>query len=180
MSPYDPLDYITRIHKAKYKQAILPILLIVITFVINHFFLLEELKYVALLGLIWYALLFLCFRVGRIGYPESDEAKVLSPLHGKATVLNEHQLIITKSIFHPVEIRCPIQKAQITLEWSAQPVFFEERCELSAKLIGFKFGKTKCKITVGEEYMLKIADNEKVIAGKSVLFERKESNESGD
>lgn len=178
MSECNPIDHINRIQKIKYKQALLPIILIVASFLISFFYENEMLKYAALFGLIWYVWIFMQFKIIKIPLPENSENSLLSPITGKVIDLNEAELLLKKSWLNSVEIRCIGKNEKITINWTKEPVLFESDCSLPGRLIGFVKGKTICKITFPKHYELNVVCGQKIEAGNCILKKKEEDGKA--
>ena len=97
MLEYTPVEYLTKIQKLKYKAAIFPILLVIISFGLNMIFELDQVKYLSIIGLIWYILIIIQFRVRRNYPPESETDIILSPIYGKITKIEDNSITIIKA-----------------------------------------------------------------------------------
>lgn len=168
MSEYTPVKYLTKIQKLKYKAAIFPILLVVISFVLNMFFELDQAKYLSIIGLIWYIFIIIQFRVRRNYPPESETEIVLSPIYGRVSKIENNSITIKKGFFQSADIRYLGQNIEVKID-SRKVIYFEEQPTLNGKLIGVVPSSAMCicKIPVGWKIEINIDD--KVIAGETIL-----------
>ncbi|MCF7793482.1 MAG: hypothetical protein K9N09_07005 [Candidatus Cloacimonetes bacterium] len=173
MNTLNPVEIINKIQTAKYKKIALPILLVITSFIINHFYQFEETRYIAIVGLIWYVFIFMQFKVNRVGNVEEDT--ICSPLSGKITDVSKQQIIITKSWFDSSDIRFSGLDENI-LFWAKKPVILEDS-DISGKLIGYTIGRNSCKIEFDEEWETLVEIGQKVISGDPILKKRENDGE---
>ena len=168
MSEYTPVEYLTKIQKLKYKAAIFPILLVIISFGLNMIFELDQAKYLSVIGLIWYILIIIQFRVRRNYPPESETEIMLSPINGKVFKIEENSITIKKGFFQAADIRYSGQNVEIKID-SPKMTFFEEQPILIGKLIGIVSSSAMCICKIPENWDIQITIGDKVIAGETIL-----------
>ena len=168
MSEYTPVEYLTKIQKLKYKAAIFPILLVIISFGLNMIFELDQAKYLSIIGLIWYILIIMQFRVRRNVPPESELKIILSPIYGKVTKIDDNCITIKKGFFQPADIRYAGQNFDVIIQ-SKQAIFFEEQPSLAGKLIGVISSSAICICKIPEEWKVEINIGDNVVAGETIL-----------
>jgi len=170
MDKLNPQDYINSIQKQKHLVALGPIILVTITFIINHFYRVDEVKYIALLGLIWYIFNFVIHKINMPISTEGTTGFVFSPINGKIKKIEENKITISKNFWHPVDIRNVSVEQNIMIKFSGkQPHFFEDFSADVGKLIGYKSGKLTCEILLPDDFSINVTSSQKVIAGVSVL-----------
>lgn len=170
MNNLNPQEIINKIQKEKYKKLVWPILLVVLSFIINNVFQIHQTKYAALIGLLWYLLIFMQFKVNK-SVPEAEEHSVSSPITGKIIEKSEVQIVIEKSCFDTIDVRC-VNNENLEITWQKQPIFFNKNCDMPNQLIGFSTGKNRCKIKFGSEWMCDSELGRKILAGDSILIKR--------
>ncbi len=168
MSDLNPIDIINKIQTAKYRKIALPILLVIASFILNHFYQIEETKYIALLGLIWYIFIFMQFKVNRVG--NVGENIICSPISGKVVKVSNSQILIKKSWFDSIDIRFS-GLDENCLFWAKKPVILKNG-KTTGKLTGYTVGKNSCKIEFGEEWEVIVEVGQKLISGDSILKKR--------
>ncbi len=174
MNDQDSISNISRIQKAKFKRALIPILIVIISFILNGLYNYEIIKYFALSGLIWYLWIFFQFKINKIFISEDKKNAVLSPISGKVIDLNEANIKIKKSIFNTAEIRCSSGDEKISIQWSKKPVIFEMNCNDAGKLIGYITGTTIFEINFPSDYKLNVVCGQKITAGEEILLKRED------
>ena len=168
MSNYTPVEYLTKIQKLKYKAAIFPILLVVISFVLNILFELDQAKYLSIIGLIWYIFIIIQFRVRRNYPPESETEIVLSPIYGRVTKIENNSITIKKGVFQAADIRYPGQNIEVKID-SRKVTYFEEQPTLTGKLIGVVSSSAMCICEILDDWKIEINIGNKVVAGETIL-----------
>lgn len=168
MSEYTPVEYLTKIQKLKYKAAIFPILLVFISFGLNMIFELDQAKYLSIIGLIWYILIIIQFRVRRNYPPESETEIILSPIYGKVIKIEDNLISIKKSFFQAADIRYSGQNIEVKIN-SKKVTYFEEHPTLTGKLIGVVSSSTMCICEIPENWSIQINVDDKVVAGETIL-----------
>ena len=168
MSEYTPVEYLTNIQKLKYKAAIYPILLVIISFGFNMIFELDQAKYLSIIGLIWYIFIIIKFRVRRNFPPESEIEIILSPIYGKITKIEDNFITIKKGIFNSADIRFAGQNIKVKII-SKQVNYFEERPTIAGRLIGIISSSAICICEIPEDWKIEINSGDKVVAGESIL-----------
>ena len=164
MSEYTPVECLTKIQKLKYKAAIFPILLVVISFILNLFFELDQAKYLSIFGLIWYIFIIIQFRVRRNYPPESETEIILSPIYGKVTKIENNSITIKKGVFQSADIRYPGQNIEVKID-SRKVTYFEEQPALTGKLIGVLPTPAICICEIPDDWKIEIDIDDKAISG---------------
>ena len=175
MDKLNPLNYISAINKQKYLASLWPIILVLITFIINHFYQVDEVKYVALFGLLWYMFTFTIYKINKPIPPEKTIGSVFSPLNGKITKIENNRIFITKNLWHSVDIRSATseQNAEIIFH-GKQPILWEDFSSEIGKLIGYKIGKLICEILLPDEFSISVSASQKVISGHTILASKED------
>ena len=166
---YNPIEYLTKIQNLKYRTAMLPIIIVVVSFGINMIFKVDIVKYCALLGLIFYIFVMMCYRIKKQAPPEIPDTAILSPIHGKIFQIDANRIKIKKHILEAADLRCS-SKENIEIEFSKSRLFrFEDDCNMPGKLIGIIPHSVICTITIPENYKIEVSPGEKVEAGETIL-----------
>lgn len=168
MSDYTPVEYLSKIHKLKYKAAIFPILLVILSFGLNILFELDQVKYLSIIGLIWYILIIIKFRIRRNYPPESESEIVLSPIYGKVIKIEDSFITIKKGIFQSADIRYAGQNIEVRIK-SKRVSYFEEQPSLVGKLIGIVSSSAICICKIPKDWKIDIISGDKVVAGETIL-----------
>ncbi len=168
MSNYTPVEYLTKIQKLKYKAAFFPILLVVLSFVINLIFKLDHLKYFAIIGLIWYIFTIIRFRVRKNYPPESETEILLSPIYGKITKISKNSVTIKKGLYQAVDIRYTGQGNEVKII-SKNVNYFENEPTLAGKLIGIVSASAVCVCEISEDWKIEVSLGDKVVSGETIL-----------
>lgn len=168
MSEYTPVEYLTNIQKLKYKAAIFPILLVFISFGLNLLFEIDQAKYLSVIGLIWYILIIIQFRVRRNYPPESETEIILSPIYGRVTKIENNSITIMKGVFQAADLRYSGQNIELKIN-SKKVTYFEEQPTLTGKLIGVVSSSATCICEIPAGWKIEINIDDKVIAGETIL-----------
>ena len=168
MSNYTPVEYLTKIQKLKYRAAIFPILLVIISFGLNMIFELDQAKYLSIIGLIWYIFIIIQFRVRRNYPPESETEIILSPIYGKVTKIEDNSIAIKKGFFQAADIRYSGQNIEVKID-SPKVIYFEKQPTLTGKLIGVVSSSATCVCEIPKGWNIEINLGDKVVAGETIL-----------
>ncbi len=168
MSNYTPVEYLSKIQKLKYKSAIFPILLVFFSFGINMIFEIDQAKYFSIIGLLWYILIIMKFRVSKSYPPENKNEIILSPIYGKVTKIEDRFITIKKGIFQSADIRYAGQNIEVRIK-SNRVSYFENQTALAGKLIGVVSSSAICICKIPKDWKIDIISGDKVIAGETIL-----------
>ena len=168
MSKYTPIEYLTKIQKLKYKAAILPILLVIISFGLNMIYVIDLAKYFSVIGLFWYIFIIIQFRVTRNHPPEIEAEIILSPIYGKVTKIEDGFITIKKGLFQSADIRYAGKNIEVKIK-SKMMNYFEEQPSLSGRLIGIISSSAICICKISEDWKIEINIGDKVVAGETIL-----------
>ncbi len=168
MSNYTPVEYLSKIQKRKYKAAIFPILLVILSFGLNILFELDQVKYLSIIGLVWYIFIIMKFRVRRNYPPESKFEIILSPIYGKITKIEDSLITIKKGIFQSADIRYTGQNIEVRIK-SNRVSYFEDQTTLAGKLIGIVSSSAICICKIPKNWKIDIISGDKVVAGETIL-----------
>lgn len=108
MRDCNPQQVLLAISRIKYRKALIPLIIVIGAFFIQMSSGNPNLRYLSLLGLIYYLFLLLIFRVNR--YPvEPDDTTVLSPVNGKVIKIESDEsgeiIFINKNFLQAADIR---------------------------------------------------------------------------
>ncbi len=168
MVDYTPIEYLTKIQKLKYRAAILPVLLVIFSFGLNMIYEIDQAKYFSVIGLFWYILIIIQFRVTRNHPPEIEAEIILSPIYGKVTKIEDGFITIKKGLFQSADIRYAGQNIQVKIK-SKKVNYFEEQPSLSGRLIGVISSSAICICDIPEVWKIEINIGDKVVAGETIL-----------
>ncbi|MEA2096791.1 MAG: hypothetical protein U9P73_08900 [Candidatus Cloacimonadota bacterium] len=168
MSEYTPVEHLTKIQKLKYRAAFFPILLVIISFVLNMIYGIDQTKYLSIFGFIWYLIIIIQFRVRRNYPPESKTEIALSPIYGKVSKIEDRSITIKKGFFQSADIRYAGQNIEVTIR-SKQAKYFEDQPSLAGRLIGVISSSGICICGIPEGWKIELNVGDKVTAGESIL-----------
>jgi hypothetical protein len=179
MEKYTPTENLLKIQKMKYKEAIIPILLVFSGFAINYINPYSFVKFMSLLGLIGFLFISLKYRIKKNIPPEGNDC--YSPVYGviKEVDRDDGKIIINKRFFSPADFRCVFTDQNIDLHvQKGKLTLFESNCSLPGKLIGILplSALITCKIPL--EYEITVNTDQSVIAGETIIAIKKTANEN--
>jgi len=171
MERYNPTEYLLKIQKIKYSNASIAIILILAGFAINFIYPLSFVKYLSLLGLIFYIIISLKYHIKK-NIPPEEENIVLSPIYGFIKEIDHESniIVIKKRIFSPADFRCGTDDENIQFEIeSGELTTFEDHSKIPGKLIGILplSALIICRLT--NDYEILIQENRKVASGETVI-----------
>ncbi|HOD52958.1 MAG TPA: hypothetical protein PKJ08_00385 [Candidatus Cloacimonadota bacterium] len=189
---HNPLEFINRIQKEKYKMLAIPIIVIVINFAVKMFIGVDFVKYISAVAMALYLIILWLYRLSHPNI-EINESNLLAPVNGKILEIKKiedgFQLIILKNWFQSSEIRTmsnldlinEIEKTDqacfmVKGVWSK--IFTEKNPHLQGQLIGVAPGKCMAYINIPDTYEISARLNDQLEAGVSILATSK--NASGD
>lgn len=160
-------DTLLFIHKTKYRFAIIPLALVAGGFILDSALHVSWSRWVTLAGLIGYVVLQMAFRLRRSRPAQYDHPVVLSPLYGKITAVDGHQITIAKGLFHPADI-CA-SRAQFSREgMHVTPQADQEQ----GTLIGAIPGTKVLQCTIPEGFRIIVQPGTAVKAAETILAEQ--------
>lgn len=119
MNDYNPPKNLLAIAKIKFKWALLPIGIIVISLALQMLYDIGNLRYLSIFALLYYLVLLLLFRIDKAIGP-AEENELLSPIHGKVIAIHEQDkenlIVIRKLFHHPADLRLSDDNDLIDLE----------------------------------------------------------------
>lgn len=175
MEKYNPTDYLIKIQKIKYSEAIIPILLVFFSFAINFIKPDSFVKYLSLLGLLGFFFISFKYRI-RKNIPPQEPDVVLSPVYGIINDLDisTNTFKIRKGIFTPADYRYPGETEKVEFKLTkGNRTLFETTSHLAGKLIGILPLAAEISCKLPEELEIKVKAGQKVIAGETILAVRK-------
>jgi len=175
MEKYNPTEYLLKIQKIKYSKASIAIILIFAGFAINFIYPLSFVKYLSLLGLIFYIIISLKYHIKK-NIPPEEQNIVLSPIYGiiKEIDLNTKSITIKKSILSPADFRCGTDDKNIKFEIEfGELTNFEDHSKIPGKLTGILplSALVICRLT--NVYEIVIQENQKVVSGETVIARKR-------
>jgi hypothetical protein len=106
LEKYNPIAVITKIQKTKYKFVMIPIILVIFSFVSEKYIGEEISKNLALIGLISYLLITFLFKINhRYQIAEGAEPQLVFPITGKIIGKEDNYLSIKKAPFSLADVR---------------------------------------------------------------------------
>ncbi|MBT4331948.1 MAG: hypothetical protein HOD64_01610 [Candidatus Cloacimonetes bacterium] len=171
MSVHTPTDYLAKLQKIKYRAAIFPILLVFASFGINIIFEIDQAKYLSIIGLLWYLLIIMRFRISRNHLPESKNEILLSPIYGKIVKIDGNIITIKKGIFQPADLRYSGHIFDVEIK-SKQIKYFEDQPHLAGKLFGVVSTSALCICTIPNGWKINAKFDDKVVSGETILAEK--------
>ena len=171
MSEHTPIEYLTKLQKIKYRAAIYPILLVFASFGINLIFEIDQAKYLSTIGLFWYILIIMRFRISRNHPPESKNEILLSPIYGRIIKIDDNSITIKKGIFQPADFRYSGQNTDVGIK-SKQINYFEDQPHLAGKLIGVISSSAICICSIPNGWKINAKFGDKVVSGETILAEK--------
>ncbi len=183
-----PIQYVIEAAKLKYKYASLPIFLIGVSFVSQMMFKIEEMKYLALPGIIFYLFVNLMLRVNRT-LPEA-ESGIVSPVNGKVDKIekngNTTSIYIKKGFLAKIDVRASVADSlSVTADGfeSGKVLFkvisgnfkkYENRSEKRSVALGFFFFAGRSCLEIKNCGDLEVKSGDKLISGVSVITKGKD------
>lgn len=175
MEKYNPTEYLLKIQKIKYNEALIPILLIFSSFAINFIKPYSFVKYLSLLGLLAFFFISLKYRI-RKNIPPEESGIILSPVYGVVTALDlsTSQLTIKKGFFTPADYRFPAQLDKVVFIIDKGKItLFETTCHIPGKLIGILPLSASIICNIPEGFKIMVEEGQKIIAGETILAAEK-------
>jgi hypothetical protein len=192
-----PLNCIRQWQFRKYKSGLIPILIILVGFTLQ----LSGIKIpfnsiIMSLSLVAYLAVLFVYRIGNPTIPGQDNI-IVSPVHGKVLSVEQVndmvKIRIHKSMFDPIELRCPIflpgkvddseliipyGKHEIHMSFDNKiPFLFHEHGTVLGSLLGLLRGSYHVTLRFNESVLahaLQIKKGDIVKAGETILAELKE------
>ncbi len=165
---YNPISVITKIQKIKYKFALIPIILVVLSFISGKYLGEEISKYFALTGLILYLAITFLFKINyRYRMAEGVEAQFVFPISGKVIGKEENYLIIKKNPFFLADIRYSGENFVNDDIVGKKYIFFEGKA-VAGQLIGVVPFSATYKIAIPNDKIERYSIGAKVNAGDIV------------
>lgn len=187
---HNPVEYINRIQKEKYKMLAVPMVIIVINFALNFFYNIHFIKYLSAFAMLMYLVVLYLYRISHPSI-EMNESNLLAPVNGKVKEIikkeKNYQILIEKSWYESCEMRTMSNLDEIDQnEEGSQASFlvkgvwarvFSKRVpHLQGQLIGVAPAKCIALIRIPYNYELSISENDHVEAGVSILATSKNSS----
>jgi hypothetical protein len=191
-----PLPCMRQWQFQKYKTAMIPILIILIGFILRLLRIeIPYIQYLMALSFVAYLAVLFVYRMGNPRIPEDDHILV-SPVNGKIISVEQINGIvkirINKSIFDPIELRCPIympekpKDSDLMIPYGGNeiemsfgdkdPLFFHEPGAVLGSLLGMVSGSYQVTLRFNENILnqaLRIKKDDILVAGQTILAELK-------
>lgn len=160
-------DTLLFIHKTKYRFAIIPLALVAGGFILDSTVHVGWSRWVTLAGLIGYVVVQMAFRLRRPLPRQHDHPVILSPLYGKVTAVDGHQITITKGLFHPADV-CASRAEFSTEGMHVTPQADQEQ----GSLIGVVPGAKALQCTIPQGFSIIVQPGTAVKAAETILAEQ--------
>ncbi len=183
-----PIQYVIEAAKLKYKYASIPIFLIGVSFISQMAFKIDEMKYLALPGIILYLFVNLMLRVYRT-LPEA-EAGIVSPINGRVEKVekngNTTEIYIKKGLLAKIDVRASIADSVNVTDngfESGKVSFrvingnfkkFESRSEKRSAALGFFFFSGRACLEIRNCGDLEVKTGDRLVSGVSVITKGKD------
>ncbi|MEA1972856.1 MAG: hypothetical protein U9N34_06145 [Candidatus Cloacimonadota bacterium] len=191
MASCNQIENIVKITKHKYLWAIVPILLILFSFLLSFVFendstVILTQKVLSGMGLLSYIFVSLTHRIGKQNC-DIEIGEIYSPINGRVKKIRKEgdsvEIILQKNIFDRCEIRgCenssfdknPLSEKGSYFDWEvvSGDIIFLSDSKIPKGIIAFSTGRVIVKLK--GYFNEKIEVGQKIIAGKSVLGEKNE------
>ena len=173
-----PTHFLLLIQKKKYKFLLIPILLVLISFVANFYISHDFLKLLSLIGFILYLFISFLFRVKRLhSISDNNDQAILSPIYGIIKTISPQKIVIEKRWFDPIELRHATNCEKVTIKFNKEITTFQKNNAIVGQLYGLVMGKVICSIEIPENMTVLMQPRESVQAGISLLCDHKQVNE---
>ncbi len=164
---YNPTKVIAGIQKQKLIAALIPILLVLASFVINIYFPTNWTQYISLTGLIMYFIISMAFKINRrLFYPE-NEPKLVFPISGKIVEINSEYIEVSKKTFDIADLR--FAGADFSVNDIKGKIFLFSENNSVGELIGVVPYNATCKISLPAKADIDFKIGDKVVAGDVII-----------
>ena len=183
-----PINYVIDAAKLKYKYTSIPILLIGISFIGQVMFNVEEMKYLAIPGILLYFFVNLMMRVYRT-LPEA-ESGIVSPVNGKIEKIevkgNRTEIYIRTRMLDKMDVRASnsdtvnindsgYESAKISFKiLSGNFKKYENRSQKRSAALGFLFFSGRSCLEIKNSGVLEVKTGDKLISGVSIIAKDKD------
>lgn len=187
---HNPVEYINRIQKEKYKMLAVPMVIIVINFALNFFYNIHFIKYLSAFAMLMYLVVLYLYRISHPSI-EMNESNLLAPVNGKVKEIirkdKGYQILIVKSWYESCEMRTMSNLDEIDPSeetdhssfivkgvWTK--IFSKKIPHLQGQLIGAAPAKCIAVVHIPYHYELSINENDHLESGVSILATSKKSS----
>lgn len=189
----NPIDYLSRARKEKYKWLLIPIFVIMINFILKQIWNIPYIEYASAFFFIVYMIISYIFRIEKPAI-EINESNLLAPVTGKIISINKEEncycLTIEKALLSGCEIRTMTNTDLINtddkneLSWTIPQnkvrIFTQRNPHPQGQLIGIVPGKCDLLINIPQDYELSIIPGQKIQSGATILATSKRSSLIGN
>ncbi|MCD4828575.1 MAG: hypothetical protein K8R90_03985 [Candidatus Cloacimonetes bacterium] len=188
---YNPTSIFIDVMRLKYRMLIPSIALIVVSFVANFYVETPVLRWLSVVALLGYFVVFFAYRLRRLTPPDEPGA-ILSPVCGKVTAVTEHPtetvIVIRKRMFDPADVRSAlagevpadtrtVRSIGGDVSWQIAAGRFhllDDRPGLQGRLMGvFPFGG-EARVTLSKDWEVSVVPGQPVSAGETVIGKQDE------
>ncbi len=170
MDKYNPVKYLTKIQKLKYRAAAIPIVLVVLSFVFSIRTNSLYLKFISLIGFLLFIFISGRYRIKKNIPPGFEKPVFLAPINGivRSIDLEKKIIVIKKGFFHTSEIRSNLQDLEVNIV-SRKIFWFELSSDIQGKLVGIVPASAECTCILPENYQIMAQKGQKVISGETII-----------
>lgn len=172
MSKLTPAKTLLKIQKIKYKFLAVPIIVIILTFLLNLKYENKIFSIISLIALVIFFVISRIFSVNKSVHNPEKSGKILAPINGKIVKKQRNELIIKKSIFAHAEIRKSDKENKLALSIKGFLLYdFAEEDAVQAQIIGLLPGPATAVCQLPENYHFTVEETENIEAGETVIAE---------
>lgn len=194
---YTPPEAIEDVHKIKYKYAIYPLTLVLLTLVVFFLFNIEEIRYVTLICFIIYLAVIYLFRINeRVVIDDQNGKSLYSPVNGKIVRIKKEEnktiVIIKKNIFNRSDIRTAgcndilsydvqgffLKNDELDYNYDLKSSYIfllkhvvakKEPFSNTGRIIGISPFSLICTLEMPQSIVLKVKIKQKVVSGQTII-----------
>ena len=183
---YNPTRIFMDVMRLKYRMMLPSIALVVASFVANFYVETPVLRWLAVVALLGYFVVFFAYRLRRL-VPPDEPGAMLSPVCGKIAAVHQHptetEVVIRKRMFDAADVRNAlsgetpadprtVRNAAGDASWRITAGRFhllDDRRGLQGRLMGvFPFGG-ECRVMLAKTWTVDVVPGQPVSAGETVI-----------
>ena len=170
MEKYNPVKYLTKIQKLKYRAAAIPIALVVLSFVFSIRTNSLYLKFISLIGFLLFIFISGRYRIKKNIPPSFEKPVFFAPINGivRSVNLEKKIIVIKKGFFQTSEIRSNLQDLEVNI--AARKIFwFELSSDIQGKLVGIVPASAECTCNLPSNFKIGVQVGQKMISGETII-----------
>ena len=170
MDKYNPVEYLTKIQKLKYKAAAIPIALVALSFIFSIKANSIYLTFISLIGFVLFIFISGRSRIKKNIPPNFEKLVLLAPLNGTVRSINleNKTIVIKKGFFQTSEIRSNPPNMEVNI--TARKIFwFELSSDIQGKLVGIVPASAECTCNLPSNFKISVQIGQKVISGETII-----------